>query len=62
MTSSNKIQKIYGTIGKILCTIAGGALGFVVANPIFAIPGLIIGYVIGHFLEKGTVHLLQSNQ
>jgi uncharacterized membrane protein len=50
----NKINfnKLYSHLGIILCAAAGAIIGFVLGNIFWAIPGLILGGFIGHFLEK----------
>jgi hypothetical protein len=58
---NNKAQKFYGLVGKILCTVAGGIIGFVL-NPILAVPGLLAGFAIGYFLEKGSLRLVPNNK
>ena len=50
-----KALKIYGIIGKSLCACAGGVVGFLVGGPFGAIPGVVIGGLSGHFIEKGAV-------
>ena len=44
--------KVYNVIGKILCGIAGGIIGLVTGGLYWAIPGIILGVIIGHFIEK----------
>lgn len=49
---SKKVLKTYNTIGKILCGIAGGIVGFVSFGSLAAVIGVLAGVVVGHILEK----------
>lgn len=51
-----KELKTYCLIGKSLCACAGGIIGFVLAGPLLAILGLMIGILGGHLLEKGVIN------
>ncbi len=55
MKTKNKELKVYGMIGKSLCGCAGGIIGFLFGGPILAIPGIFVGAVGGHFLEKNIM-------
>jgi hypothetical protein len=48
--------KIYGFIGKFLCALAGGILGFAIDGSISAIIGILLGAIGGHLLEKITLY------
>ncbi len=52
---NNKYTKCYSILGKILCGIAGGIIGFVTGGIGFAILGILPGLFIGHVLEKSFV-------
>ena len=52
---TQKALKLYGLIGQSLCACAGGIVGFVLGGPLAAIPGIFIGSIVGHFLEKGAL-------
>ena len=58
MKKRNKVEKNFASIGKVVCTIAGGAVGFVLGTPVLAIPGLFVGYIVGALLEKGSLNFL----
>lgn len=49
--------KIYSIIGKVLCSIAGAIIGFVAGGIYWAIPGILVGVIIAHFLGKYTSDL-----
>ncbi len=55
MKKSKKIFNVYGLIGKALCACAGGIVGFVLGGPFLAIPGIFLGTIAGHFLEKSVI-------
>lgn len=59
---TNKALKIYGLIGKSLCACAGGIIGFVTVGPLFAVPAIFLGTIIGHFLEKSVVNSALLNE
>jgi len=48
----NKSLKLYVTIGKVLCAIGGGIVGFVIWGPLFVLPGTAVGVVLGHFFKQ----------
>jgi hypothetical protein len=48
--------KIYGFIGKALCALAGGILGFAIDGPVSAAIGILLGAVGGYLLEKITLY------
>ena len=50
-----KAAKVYGLIGKGLCAFGGAIVGFVLGGPIAAIPGVLLGILAGHLLEKGLL-------
>jgi len=50
-----KSLKVYGIIGRGLCSCAGGIVGFVLGGPILAIPAIFIGTIIGDLLEKSVL-------
>lgn len=56
----NKALKTYGLIGKILCGFAGGIVGFVFGGALMAIPGILVGFLGGHLLEKSVVNTSSS--
>ncbi len=47
-----KSLKIYIAIGKFLCAIAGGIVGFVVGGPLLVLPGTIVGVLFGCFFKQ----------
>lgn len=52
---NNKLKKclgIYSLIGRALSACAGGIVGFVLGGPFLAIPGICVGVIVGHLLEK----------
>jgi len=49
------IVEIYGLIGKALCASAGGIIGFILGGPLVAVPGIFVGAVAGHMLEKTVI-------
>lgn len=56
---NNKVKRaleVYGLIGKSFCACAGGIVGFVLGGPFVAIPGVLVGVISGHLLEKGVVN------
>ncbi len=48
--------QVYGILGKILCGIAGGIVGFVAGGLGFALFGAFAGLVVGHLIEKMVIH------
>jgi len=48
--------KLYGNIGKILCGAAGAIVGLVCSGAPFAVAGLFLGLVFGHFFEKAVLN------
>lgn len=52
---TKKIVEVYGVIGKSICACAGGIVGFITGGPLLAIPGIILGSVFGHLLEKSVL-------
>jgi hypothetical protein len=48
----NKYVKMYSLLGKILCGIAGGIVGFFTAGALLIIPGIAIGAFAGHVMKK----------
>ena len=48
----DNLVKTYSIIGKSLCAIAGGIIGYVTLGLLFALPALLAGAAIGYFLEK----------
>jgi len=49
-----KAFKLYGLIGKSLCASAGGIVGFILGGPLLAIPGVLLGGMGSHFLERSV--------
>ena len=47
--------KIYGILGKSLAGCAGAILGYMIAGPFLAIPGIIVGVIVGELLERCVV-------
>jgi outer membrane lipoprotein SlyB len=47
--------KIYGLIGKTLCGIAGGIVGFMTYGVLATFIGAISGVLVGYILEKVLV-------
>ncbi len=43
---------IYRQIGKILCSGAGGIVGFIAGGPLLVLPGIIAGFIGSHAVEK----------
>jgi hypothetical protein len=59
--TNKKIQralKMYGLIGKALCACAGGIVGFVLGGPFVALPGILIGSIGGHLIEKSILKFI----
>ena len=52
----NKCVKIYGIIGKIISSFAGGIVGYIVGGFFFSIPGIFFGIICSHYLEKGMLN------
>jgi outer membrane lipoprotein SlyB len=46
------ITKTYNTLGKVLCGLAGGIIGFITGGAIPALLGIFAGALVGHLLEK----------
>jgi hypothetical protein len=60
MKKTNRILKIYGSLGKGLCTTAGILAGFALGGPLVMVPGFIVGILGGHFLEKAMLGTLKA--
>lgn len=56
MKKNKNIFKVYGILGKALCSCAGGIIGFVLGGPFLALPGIFLGSVSGHLIEKAVVN------
>ena len=52
---SNKYVKIYALLGKILCGVAGGIVGFFIGGPLLVVPGVLLGAVFGHLMNKSIL-------
>lgn len=52
---AKNLLKVYGFIGKTLCGIAGGIVAFVLAGPVLAILGAVLGILSGHLFEKAVI-------
>ncbi|MBX7066755.1 MAG: hypothetical protein K1X28_05950 [Parachlamydiales bacterium] len=48
--------KVYGLLGKVLCGVAGGIVGFLAAGVYVAVAGVVAGLVVGHLSEKAVVN------
>jgi hypothetical protein len=48
--------KLYGIIGKVLCALAGGIVGFIYGGIFLALPGILVGALAGYYLERGVVN------
>ena len=51
----NKSLKIYVVIGKVLCAVAGGIVGFVVGGPFFVLPGTAVGIISGYCFKQSIL-------
>ncbi|MBX9923993.1 MAG: hypothetical protein K2Y01_07770 [Rhabdochlamydiaceae bacterium] len=51
----NKSLKIYVNIGKVLCAIAGGIVGFVVGGPFLVLPGTAVGVISAYFFKQSIL-------
>lgn len=49
--------KIYTTLGKALCAVAGGLAAYLLGGPLFGLLGLALGALIGHALQKSVVNI-----
>lgn len=49
------IFEVYGAIGQSICACAGGIVGFILGGPLMAIPGIFIGSLGAHLLERSIL-------
>lgn len=56
MKKGENFFKLYSMLGKAFCACAGGIVGFVLGGPLIALPGIFLGSIGGHFLEKSVTN------
>ncbi len=50
-----KSLKVYVVIGKVLCGLAGGILGFFAGGPLLIIPGVLLGVLAGYLFKNSVI-------
>jgi hypothetical protein len=50
-----KSLKVYILMGKVICGLAGGILGFFAGGPLLVIPGVLLGVLAGYLFKNSII-------